>query len=208
MFRRKIWVSLICPCYSASEYVFFDAVCGLFTNRNLMHVYSIHQFFKGPIVCEIDTKDEDASNYLEQHVRNTVLKSYVVECKADYDLLFREMKQKRKWKINIQLIHDGVYKPFRRMYSDRMINKLKQEHGVVGFLDEVFEAPDAVMQALQSTSNIQQVLIGGAKTYESMNRKNLTAYLNKKEDGSGNRAFCIFAKDGRKMYKVRFSLLE
>ncbi len=156
----------------------------------------------GPIVCEITTNNESASNCLEQHVKNSVLKSFVVESNEDYKLLYREVREKSKIPINIQVVHGGRLQSVRRRYSDRKMDILQREHGVQGYLDEVFTAPDAIVQALRNTSNIQSVLIGNDVTTNSLNQNGLMNYLNEKEDGHGLQASCIFAKDGHKTYKV------
>ena len=156
----------------------------------------------GPIVCEITTNDTSASNCLEQHVKNSVLKSFVCESDEDYNLLFREVREKRKIPINIQVVKQGRLETVRRKYSDSKMQVLKRDHGVQGYLDEVFSAPDAVVQALRNTSNIQSVLIGNDKTTKSLNDHNLMDYLNQRENGNGLQAACIFAKNGQKTYKV------
>merc|ERR1712238_22055 len=45
----------------------------------------------GPIACEISPKDANVAAYIESHVNKKVLKNYVVECKSDYNLLYREI---------------------------------------------------------------------------------------------------------------------
>eukprot|EP00551_Chaetoceros_affinis_P006129 CAMPEP_0203670242 /NCGR_PEP_ID=MMETSP0090-20130426/6384_1 /ASSEMBLY_ACC=CAM_ASM_001088 /TAXON_ID=426623 /ORGANISM="Chaetoceros affinis, Strain CCMP159" /LENGTH=1165 /DNA_ID=CAMNT_0050535065 /DNA_START=104 /DNA_END=3601 /DNA_ORIENTATION=+ len=155
----------------------------------------------GPIVCDITTRDVNASNCLEQHVRNAVLNSFVVECMEDYRLLYREVREKNKIPVNIQVVHNGKLNPIKRKYSDQKMDTLRREHGVQGYLDEVFKAPDPILQALINTSNIQSVLIGNDKTTDSLNRKKLMDYLNQKENGQGLQASCIFAQDGHQTFK-------
>ena len=127
----------------------------------------------GPIVCEITTKDVTTSNCLEQHVRNAVLNSFVVECMEDYRLLYREVREKNKIPVNIQVVHNGKLDPIRRRYSEQKMEVLQREHGVQGYLDEVFNAPDPILQALINTSNIQNILVGNDKTTDSLNRRKL-----------------------------------
>jgi hypothetical protein len=157
----------------------------------------------GPVVCEITTQDVATSNCLEQHVRNAVLKSFVVECQEDYNLLYREVREKSNIPINIQVVHQGKSNPVERRYSDSKMEVLRREHGVKGYLDEVFTAPDAIMQALRNTSNVQSVLIGDDQTTTSLNRKGLMTYLNQREGSRKLQASCIFATDGQKTFKVR-----
>ena len=156
----------------------------------------------GPIVCEITTEDASASNCLEQHVNNRVLKSFVVESNEDYNLLYREVREKCGIPINIQVVNQGRLQSVNRKYSDSKMQVLKRDHGVQGYLDEVFSAPDAIVQALRNTSNIQSVLIGNDETTRSMNSRGLMSFLNQRENGQGLQAACIFAKDGNKTFKV------
>lgn len=160
-------------------------------NRNLFR-RPVH----GPIVCEISTRDDASSNYLEQHVKNTVLKSFVVECKEDMNLLFREVRQKRGLRININIVNQGTLEPVRRMYSDAKMKELKHKHDVLGYLDDSFDAPPAILQALRNTANVQSVLIG-----TSLNDR-LERFLEEKENGGGKQSYCIFVKNGQKSYKV------
>jgi len=155
----------------------------------------------GPVVCEIATKTDSTAACLEQHVPNFVLRSFVVECKEDYNLLYREVRQKRKMHINIQTVDHGKLRPVRRKYS-RRIEILKSEHGVLGYLDEFFSAPDAILQALRDVAGVDSVLIGNSKTFESLDKKNLLDYLSKRDDGSeGLQQSCIFASDRKKSQK-------
>jgi len=163
-------------------------------NRNLFR-RPVH----GPIVCEIVTRDDASSNYLEQHVKNTVLKSFVVECKEDMNLLFREVRQKRGLKININIVNHGTLEPVRRMYSDAKMKELKDRYDVLGYLDDSFEAPPAILQALRNTANVQSVLIGTSLSDP------LEKFLEEKENGGGKQSYCIFVKNGRKSYKVSTS---
>ncbi len=146
----------------------------------------------------------NASNCLEQHVRNAVLNSFVVECMEDYRLLYREVREKNKIPVNIQVVHNGKLDPIKRRYSEHKMEVLRREHGVQGYLDEVFNAPDPIMQALINTSNIQSVLIGNDKTTDSLNRRKLMDYLNQRENGQGLQASCIFAQDGHQTFKVSY----
>lgn len=50
----------------------------------------------GPIVCEVTTKSQNAAAFLEQHVSKSVFKSFVVECREDFDLLYRKVRQELK----------------------------------------------------------------------------------------------------------------
>jgi len=79
---------------------------------------------------------------------------------------------------------------------------LKNDHGVLGYLDESFSAPDPVMQALRSTSNVHAVLVGSSRTQASLDRHGLLDYLAQREDGRpGLMNSCIFSCHNNKKYK-------
>ena len=145
----------------------------------------------GPIVCEIETQDTKISNYLDEHVADNVFRQFVVECKEDQQLLYREVREKRGLRINVHLVQRGEVEEKPRMYSEQKMNRLKQKYGVVGYLDEFFSAPGPIMQALRNQSNVQSVVVGGPHTNLS---DELSDYLFQREDGNGFRSFCIFAK--------------
>ena len=159
----------------------------------------------GPIVCKVTTTDAEISNCLENHVKNSVLKSFVVECREDMTLLYNEVRKKRNMRINIHIVDQGRLNPVKRIYSDEKMHILKREHDVRGYLDEFFEAPPPILQALRSTSNVQSVLIGGQRTKNNLDNQGLQDYLFEREDGNGKQKFCVFAKETgarRRLYKV------
>lgn len=145
----------------------------------------------GPIMCEITSRSQETAAYLEQHVANATLKSFIVQCKEDYELLYRSVRERLGIPINISLI-DRIT-PIQRMYSDQKYDTLKREHGVLGYLDETFTAPDVVVQALRNSSSIEKVLVGGKSTQKSVDDKGLLEYLAQPEDGTNQlKASCIF----------------
>ena len=62
---------------------------------------------------------------LENHVDNATWKAFVVECKEDYDLLYREVREKRGISINIIIVDKLESRP--RMYSPERMAVLKNE---------------------------------------------------------------------------------
>jgi len=156
----------------------------------------------GPVACEIDTKTMNAAAYLEQHVANHVFKGFVVECKEDWVDLYHMVRNGLKLPINITTVPQGRLEQIERMYSDEKYKKLRQEHGIVGYLDESFIAPDPIMQALRNEGSVHKVLVGNDKTQESLDKRNLLDHLSKAEDGSSRpKPCCIFSSNGNKSYK-------
>jgi hypothetical protein len=160
----------------------------------------------GPVVCEITTKNASAASYLESHVAKSVLETFIVECREDYNLLYREAREKRGLKINIMVIEGGQLNPIERNYSDSRMATFKRDHGIISYLDESFEAPSAVMQALIDSSSVHTVLIGSAKTQESLDKHGLLNILSEREDGKGPRNCCIFSTNQNKPFKVSSSI--
>lgn len=142
---------------------------------------------------EVEPKNTTTAAYLENHVAQATWKSFVVECKEDYDLLYREVRQKRGIAINILTVNTIEPKP--RMYSDERMEVLKREHGFTAYLDETFTAPDHIRQALVDRHNVDKVLVGGENVHTSLERKDLIEYLSTREPHDrkpGKQASCFF----------------
>lgn len=160
----------------------------------------------GPIMCEVATKSKNTAAYLEQHVPNSTLKSFVVQDKQDYDFLYNSIRKGLKLPINLILV-EHVPPAGPRMYSDQKMQELKTLHGVSGFMDESFTAPPLVLQALKVNASIDKVLIGSEKTQRSLDTENLRAFLSESETNDGKlKSYCIFASDGERAYKYTSSI--
>lgn len=142
---------------------------------------------------EVEPKNPDTAAYLENHVAQATWKAFVVECKEDYDKLYREIREKRGIAINI-IIVDRVQSR-DRLYSNERMNVLRREHGFEGYLDETFTAPAPIMQALVNKHNVDKVLVGGEGVLNSLERKDLIEFLSSREanDGRpGKQSSCFF----------------
>ena len=161
----------------------------------------------GPVACEVTLKSGNAAAYLEQHVPNATLKSFVVECREDYDLMYREVRRGLNLPINIITVSQGRLENISRMYSEEKFRVLKEQHGVIGYMDESFLAPDPIMQALRSSASVHKVLVGGDKTQRSLDEEGLLDYLSKPENGENKlKSVCIFSSTGNKSYKSTASV--
>lgn len=177
-------------------------------DRNLANTYewvnANRKLFRrpifGPIAIEVTTKSQNTAAYLEQHVPLNTLKAYVVECKEDYDLLYREVRQKMNLPVNIQLVSRST-QPVNRIYSNKRMKTLKEEHGVIGYLDEAFDAPGPVMEALKASANVHAVLVGSSRTQVSIDRHGLLDLLSVKEGSSQTNSYCIISAMNDKSYK-------
>jgi chromosome segregation ATPase len=156
----------------------------------------------GPIACEVTTKSNNAAASLEHHVPNATLKSFVVECKEDYDLLYSKIRREKNLPINVLIVPNGKLQDIDRKYSANKMRILKEEHGISGYLDEAFTAPDAIIQALRNSAQVHNVLVGGTKTQAHIDSKGLLDFLGEPEtEGQGLRGYCIFASKGQRSFR-------
>ena len=132
----------------------------------------------GPIACEVVTRSKNAAAFLEFHTPNAILKSYVVETEDDYKKMYYTAKKVLKVPVNVILVKEGRLKPMTRMYSKEKFQVLKSEHGVIGYLDESFTAPEPVLQALRDYASVHKVLVGAEETHRSIDEKDLLKSLN------------------------------
>jgi chromosome segregation ATPase len=146
----------------------------------------------GPIAAEVQPDNQLTASYLENHVAQATWKSFVVECKEDYDLLYREVREKRGISINIMIINNAKNDAPPRMYSNERMTVLKREHGFSGYLDETFTAPDVIMQALISRHNVDKVLVGGEAVHNSLERKDLIEFLSTRESNDNRKQNSCF----------------
>jgi chromosome segregation ATPase len=161
----------------------------------------------GPIVCEVTTKSHNASAFLEYQVANNILKGFVVETQEDYIQLLNIAKKVLKVPIAILKVQNGRLKDTGRVYSDQKMNILKNEHGVLGYMDESFTAPDPVMQALRDFGGVDKVLVGGEKTQQSIDEKDLGNFLTARDPASGNqsdRTHTIFSSKGHNSFQFTY----
>jgi structural maintenance of chromosomes protein 5 len=140
----------------------------------------------GPISCEICPSSATTASYVEAHLPYTTLSSFVVETKADVDLLYHEIRTNRKLPINILLVENyNSNAPVERLYSEQKMSVLQAEHGVVGYLDDTFTAHPVVMQALRNVASVHKVLVGGPATQQSIDRKRLLEVLSAPDPAKG-----------------------
>ena len=156
----------------------------------------------GPVVCDVTPKDANAAAYLEMHVPNAALKSFVVQCKEDYDLLYRSIREELGIPINVTVIES--IKQDKRLYSDQKMEVLKRDHGVLGYMDETIDAPPLIVEALKNAGQIEKVLIGSEKTQDSLDSKGLLEYLGQQEGGQTSlMSSCIFSTKGGQGFKYQ-----
>ena len=140
----------------------------------------------GPIAAEITMKDQSFADYLEFHTPNNVLKAFVVETKEDQKRLY-EITTKVLKVPSVMTIHvkDGRLEPITRIFSEQKMQALKHDHGIVGYLDETFTAPDSVLQALRSFASVHQAVVGNEKSQTSVDKHKLLDVMRAPEQSGG-----------------------
>ena len=83
------------------------------------------------------------------------------------------------------------------------MNALKRDHGVSGYLDEMFTAKDVIHQALRAHAQVEKVVVGNDKTYKSLS-KDLSGYISSPEaslNQNGLQTFCICCFSKNRKFK-------
>jgi chromosome segregation ATPase len=145
----------------------------------------------GPICCEVNPSSPAIAAHMEQHVSNKIWSSFVVQTDEDYQLLFHEIREKLKIPVNVFNTGNQEWQS-KRPYSDAKMQVLREQHGVLGYMDELAECSDAARQVLCNMSGIDKLLVGSAKTQQSMDDRNLLDFLSEPEvSGQPMRGFSI-----------------
>ena len=132
---------------------------------------------------------------------NATFKTYITQNREDYNLIYREVREKRKAPVNLMIVKD-ITKPedLERIYSPEKFADLQRKHGISKYLDQAIQAPPIVKQALINAAQIDQVVLGNEKTENSMTKHDLKTILAQREDGSMKAAVVTTLKEGR-IYK-------
>lgn len=138
----------------------------------------------GPVAVEVTPTSQLAAAQLEQHVSNSIWKSFVCESTRDRKFLYDEIRGKLNVGVNLLEI-ENLQLPSGRMYSDRVFQELQNDYGISGYLDECYEAPDAIRIALEKFSKPSRVLVGNHKTLEALD-KGFAHHLTKLSNNSGS----------------------
>ncbi|XP_055817901.1 structural maintenance of chromosomes protein 5 [Solanum dulcamara] len=118
-----------------------------------------HQFNKpvyGPVLLEVNVSSRIHADYLEGDVPGYIWKAFITQDAADRDFLFRNM---RSFDVPIINVADESQSrvPFQITEEMRML-------GIDSRLDQVFDAPDAVKEALIGQFRLDHSYIGSRET--------------------------------------------
>lgn len=156
----------------------------------------------GPVAVEVTTNSQEVASFLEFHVPKPVLCAFVVETKEDYNMLYEVGRQELKVPINVLLV--PKIKEVHRIYSKEKMDVLMQQHGIAGYLDEMFTAPDIVMQVLRDHAQVDKVLVGNGKTQQSIDHNRLLDIISETEASGGHKALrssCVFCSKGNDYFR-------
>ncbi|KAK6804043.1 hypothetical protein RDI58_001827 [Solanum bulbocastanum] len=118
-----------------------------------------HEFNKpvyGPVLLEVNVSNRIHADYLEGDVPGYIWKAFITQDAADRDLLVRNM---RSFDVPIINVADKSQSrvPFQITEEMRML-------GIDSRLDQVFDAPDAVKEALVGQFRLDHSYIGSRET--------------------------------------------
>ena len=142
-------------------------------------------------------------NTFSYSVPNATFKTYITQNREDFNYIYREVREKRKYPINLMIVQD-VVEP-NRIYSPDKMAELQRKHGISKYLDQAIEAHPIVKQALMNAAHIDQVVLGNDRTQNSMDVHDLKTILATREDGSVKQACVSTTKDGR-IYKYNITV--
>jgi chromosome segregation ATPase len=125
------------------------------------------QKFQGNVYflpLEISVKENLHAQYLENHCPRWLLQSFVCDNGNDKEFIIQELIEKQKLKITV------TYVDYSPGLPDRIcdINDLRK-YGITHFLDEVFDAPAIVKQAMNDNAQLFKVACGTDKTADTWN---------------------------------------
>ena len=169
-----------------------------------MLIFTFLHFFVHCQGAEVQPKSDKTAAYVESHVSGATWRSFVVECKEDYNLLYRELREKRNIPVNMIVVNNGRLESNNRMYSDGKMDVLRKEHGFIGYLDETFTAPDPIMQALINNHKVDKVIVGGEEVQKSLEQKGLIEFLCTRgahDNRPGKVASCFYYTNKNASYK-------
>ena len=147
----------------------------------------------GPVATLVTPKpgtEKQHAAFLEHHVSDQLWRSYVVGSKQDQDTLYQLVREELNRPINIIAV-DRIEDEVRRPYSDARMKQLRNNYGLEGYLDQRFDAPPIVMQALRTQSSIHTVFVGGSKTQDAIDKSGLLTTLMERENGGSKQNFVL-----------------
>uniref|UniRef100_A0A1J3CXP7 Structural maintenance of chromosomes protein 5 n=1 Tax=Noccaea caerulescens TaxID=107243 RepID=A0A1J3CXP7_NOCCA len=119
-----------------------------------------HEFKKevyGPVLLEVNVPNRENACYLEGHVAYYAWKSFVTQDSQDRDLLVRNLKRFDVPILNY--VRDGGNQKDPFHITDHM-----RSLGIRDRLDQIFDAPDAVKEVLNSQFGLEYSYIGSKET--------------------------------------------
>ncbi len=124
----------------------------------------------GPVAVELNITDPTMAQILESHASKDSLSAFITCCLEDDDTLTKYIQDTYgQLRVTVGCIEGGRMKPSpATVWSDSAMKRLKHERGALGWLDEGFQAPNAVRQFLRDRHSVHNVVIGGDQFYETL----------------------------------------
>ncbi len=124
----------------------------------------------GPVALELTISDPTMAQILECHASKDSLSAFICCCLEDDNTLTKYIQDTYgQLRVTVGSIEGGRLKPSPMViWSDSAMKRLKDEKGALGWLDEGFQAPNAVRQFLRDRHSVHNVVVGGNRFYEAL----------------------------------------
>jgi hypothetical protein len=128
----------------------------------------------GPVALELNVRDEQKAAMVEKAVGRRMMMAFVTECDADRKAFVRHIEgDLRILGVSLYNIENGTFHVqdyngngqraqrgrLQRPYTPARFAEL-QRYGVVAYMDELFDCPDAVKYMLCNNSSLHAILAG------------------------------------------------
>ncbi len=144
----------------------------------------------GPVAVELNITDPTMAQILECHASKDSLSAFITCCLEDDNTLTKYIQETYgQLRVTVGCIEGGRMKPSPIVvWSDSAMKRFKDERGALGWLDEGFQAPNAVRQFLRDRHSVHNVLIGGNSFYDTLtNAQNGQEFLEELTRGENKR---------------------
>ncbi|XP_044488999.1 structural maintenance of chromosomes protein 5 isoform X2 [Mangifera indica] len=121
------------------------------------HRHELNKEVYGPVLLEVNVPNRVHANYLEGQVPNYIWKSFITQDAGDRDFLVRNLRLFDVPVLNYVSTESQHKEPVRITEEMRAL-------GISNRLDQVFDAPKAVMEVLTSQCGLEYSYIGSKET--------------------------------------------
>lgn len=136
----------------------YEAVLWLRANRQVF-ARTVHE----PVLVELTIRDPSAARAIETCLSWPVQRTFVCECRADYDMLTRELIDRRGWRLNVVELEGG--RPLEA-YMPPVPPAELHALGFERYALECVDAPTDVLRYLCSAAALHSIPIARGRTVD------------------------------------------